>query len=435
VNISTRSSTSGSEQGSTHVDRANADAVARINSGDPVLIDVRPAREVVPGLTANTVMTSGALLPWAEYTGGQRDAVIGGALFEGMARDAEHADALLRSGEIVLAGCQDHDTIGSLAGVTTSSMPVLVVEDATDGNRAYCTLFEGAAPARLNYGVYNEAVRESLQFLERVIAPVLGEAVRRTGGIHLNPIIRRALHMGDELHSRNAAGTLLFTRDLLPHLVALSAEHHPGVEDLAAYLGDGDYFFLRASMAASKATLDRLTSVEGSTVVRAMAFSCKEFAIRVAGMGDEWFRGPLPTMEAGGFFDGYSVADIELMGGESPITESMGLGGFAQAAAFPLQSYQGGTSERMVQTNLEMYEIALAESPNFRIPYFAYRGVPTGIDIRRVVETGITPAMDIGIAGRGGGQIGAGSFRAPLGCFESALAEHERRYGAAGSAA
>lgn len=432
---STQSAIHDSVQGSTRVDRANAEAVARINSGDPVLVDVLPARDVMPGLTAKTVLTAGAPLPWGEYTGGQRDAVIGGALFEGMARDPEHADALLRSGEIVVAGCQDHGAIGSLAGVTTPSMPVLVVEDATDGNRAYCTLFEGAAPARLNYGVYNEAVRESLQFLERVIAPVLGEAVRRSGGIPLNPIIRRALHMGDELHSRNAAGTLLFTRELLPHLTALSAENHPGVDDLVAYLCNGDYFFLRASMAAAKATLDRLASLEGSTVVRAMAFSCKEFAIRVAGMGDEWFRGPLPTMDAGGFFDGYSAADIEFMGGESPITESLGLGGFAQAAAFPLQSYQGGTSERMVQTNLEMYDITLAESANFRIPYFGYRGVPTGIDIRRVVETGVAPAMDIGIAGRGGGQIGAGSFRAPLACFHSALAEHERRFGATGSAA
>ncbi|MEA2322979.1 MAG: hypothetical protein QOD81_2829 [Solirubrobacteraceae bacterium] len=417
-----------SAAGAVDVDEANRRAAEVICSAQPVLVDILPAREVVPGLDERTVLTSGAPLPWDEYTGGQRTAVIGGALFEGLADTPEQADARLRAGDIVVAGCQDHGVIGSLAGVTTPSMPVLVVEDAERGTRAFCTLFEGKSPARLNYGVYNDEVRDSLLYLERVVAPLLSDAVRRSGGVPLRPIIRRALHMGDELHSRNTAGTLLFTRELFPQLVALAREGRAEVDEVVDYMTSGDYFFLRASMAASKVTMDAIRGAEGASVVTAMALSCREFAIRVAGLGDEWFRGPLPEMEGGTLFAGHTEDDIEFMGGESPITESAGLGGFAQAAAFPLQAYQGGTPERMVELNLEMYDITTAEHPEFKIPYLRYRGVPVGIDIRRVVETGITPVMDIGIAGRGGGQIGAGAFRAPMQCFTAALDAFERRH-------
>ncbi|MCW2953011.1 MAG: hypothetical protein JWQ48_2181 [Conexibacter sp.] len=413
-------------------DRANAEVLERITSAEPVLRDVRPAGDAIPELGDRTVLTSGPPLPWEQYTGGQRTAVIGGAVYEGWARDAEHADELLHAGEILVRGCQEVGCIGSLAGVTTPSMPVLVVE-LDGGTRATCTLFEGKSPARLNYGVYNDEVKRNLDYLRGTIAPLLGEAVRRTGGIPLRPIIRRALHMGDELHSRNAAGSLLFARELMPQLVSLARDGRAAVDELVDYIASGDYFFLRASMAASKATLDAASGVPSSTIVTAMAFSCSEFGIRVSGMGDEWFRGPLPQMETGGLFAGFTEDDAEFMGGESPITETAGLGGFAQAAAFPLQAYQGGTPERMVATNLQMYEITVGEHGVYRIPYLSYRGVPVGIDIRRVVATEITPAMDIGIAGRGGGQIGAGSFRAPLACFQDALGGFIRRYGEAPS--
>jgi hypothetical protein len=421
---------------SSEVERANRRAAELLCTGEPVLIDVRPAIEVVPALDPRTILTSGATLPWEEYTGGQRAAIIGGALYEGLAVDAEHAEAMLHSRAIQVAGCQDFNCIGSLAGVTTASMPVMVVEDAVTGNRAFCTLFEGSSPARLNYGVYNEEVKRTLHHLERVIGPALGEAVRRSSGIQLSPIIRRALHMGDELHSRNTAATLLLVRELVPHLSAMARGGSGGeLDELVAYLGDGDYFFLRASMAAAKTTVDRIIGLEHSSVVAAMTFSCKEFAIRVAGLGHEWFRGPLPEMDTGTLFEGHGANEIEFMGGESPVTEVSGLGGFAQAAAFPLQSYQGGSAERMIATNLEMYDITVAEHSRYRIPYFGYRGVPVGIDVRRVVGTGIRPAMDIGIAGRGGGQIGAGCFRAPMECFESALGAFEARYGEAGGTA
>ncbi len=404
------------------VDSANKYALELLCSADPVLIDVRPAIEVVGGMTQHTILTSGPPMPWEGYSGGQRDAIIGGVMFEGLADSPEAADFSIRSGDVQVLPCQDFGCIGSLAGIHTASMPVLVIEDKASGKQAYCTLFEGEAPARLNYGVYNAQVRDNLKFLEQVIGPLLGQMIRRSGGIALRPIIRRALHMGDELHSRNTAATLLFTRHLFPQLLALERDGVDGVDDLLQYLLSGDYFFLRASMAAAKVTTDRIHNIPGSTVVSAMTFSCQEFAIRVAGLGGEWFRGPLPHMESSHLFEGHTEEEIEYMGGESVITETSGLGGFAQAAAFPLQAYQGGTPRRMIETNLRMYEISAGEHTDYKIPYLEYRGTPVGIDVRKVAQSGITPAMDIGIAGRGGGQIGAGSFTAPIEPFQKALA-------------
>jgi len=408
-------------------ERANAEALERLWAAEPVLVDVQPAGEVVPDMTAETVLTSGAPLAWDDYFGGQRSGIIGGALYEGLAADAEEAEAKIRGGEIRLATCHEHGCVGSLAGIYTASMPVFVVENRVGGNRAFCNLFEGPSPARLNYGVYNETVRESLRFIGDVVGPLLGEAVRAADGIELRPIVRRALHMGDELHSRNTAATLLFTRDLFPALLDLAGARPDEVRRTLEYLGSSDYFFLRLSMASAKVTADAAHGVEGSSLVSAMTFSCRDFAVRVSGLGDTWFTAPLEPVEAK-LFDGFTEEDIEFMGGESVINETVGLGGFAQAAAFPLQAYQGGSAERMVAANLEMYGITLGEHPEFKIPYLGFRGVPTGIDIHRVVETGIRPAMNIGVAGRGGGQIGAGVLRAPLACFEAAVEAYGRRY-------
>jgi Protein of unknown function (DUF1116) len=407
-------------------DAANAEVVARLCAAEPVLIDVRPAGQVVPGFTPTTILTSGPPLPWDEYVGGQRNGLLGGAVYEGLARDFAEAEGKLRDGAIRLAACHDHGCVGSLAGIYTASMPVLVVENRAGGNRGFCNLFEGPSPARLNYGVYNEDVRRSLVLIRDVIGPLLGEAVRAAGGVPLRPIMRRALHMGDELHSRNAAATLLFGRELTPALLDLASRRPEPAGRLLDYLGS-DYVFLRLSMAASKATADAAHGVEGASVLTAMAFSCREFGIRVSGLGDEWFRAPLDKVE-GKFFPGYTVDDVEFMGGESVINETVGLGGFAQAAAFALQDFQGGSADRMVEMNRAMYRITLGEHPEFKIPYLGFRGVPVGIDLHRVVETGIVPVMDIGLAGRKGGQIGAGILRAPMGCFTTALDAYGRRY-------
>ena len=379
---------------------------------DPILVDVAPALSVVPGMTPNLILTSGPPLEWHEYTGGQRNAIIGGALYERLASSSAEAIAKLDAGEILVRGCHDYSCIGSLAGVTTASMPVLVLADQKTNRKAFCTLFEGAGTSRLNYGVYNEEVENNLQFLASVIGPALSELIHSLPEpIRVIPIMQRALHMGDELHSRNTAASLLFLREVMPALVSMEPVR---AKELTSYFMTGEYFFLRISMAACKLLADQMSGTPGSGIVTAMAFSCKEFGIRVAGFGDRWFRGPLPKVETSGLFPGFTTDDIEVMGGESPITETCGLGALAQATAFPLQRYQGGSAADMVARNLEMYEIAVAEHPWFHIPFFDYRGTPAGISVQLVAQTNIAPLMDVGIAGKNGGQIGAGCFRAPL---------------------
>lgn len=409
------------------IEAANAEAFARLDAADPWVIDVRPAREVLPGYRENLVLTSGAPMPWPAYTGGQREALIGGALFEGLAQTREQAIAGFDEGTIEVGACHDHGAVGSLAGIYTASMPVFVVENRTHGNLGFCNFYEGKEPRRLNYGCYDAGVHQRLEQVNTVLAPVVGEAIRRQGGIALKPLIARALRMGDEVHSRNAAASILFNREILPAILDMVTDGVPGVRETMLHLAENDYFFLRLSMAAAKASADAM-AVPGSTLVSAMAFSCRGFAIKLAGLGEQWFHGP-PPIHQGKLFAGHTDDEITWMGGESPITETIGLGGFAQACALSLQEYQGGSPDIMIERNREMYAITHGENSTYRIPLFAFRGTPTGIDARKVLTTNTLPVMDVGLAGRDGGQIGAGIIRAPQECFTNAMAEHTRRFG------
>jgi hypothetical protein len=409
------------------VDAANDEAFRRLDAADPWVVDVKPAGEVLPGYHPNLVLTSGAPMPWEAYTGGQREALIGGALFEGLAHTRQEAIDGFAGGRIEIGGCHDHAAVGSLAGIYTASMPVFVVENRAHGNVGFCNFYEGKEPRRLNYGCYDEGVHGRLLHVNSVLAPVVGEAIRRLGGVPLKPLIARALRMGDEVHSRNAAASVLFVREILPAILDMVAEDVRGVRETMLHLAENDYFFLRLSMAAAKATADAMT-VPGSTLVSAMAFSCRGFAIKLAGLGDTWFEGP-PPIHQGKLFAGHTDDEITWMGGESPITETVGLGGFAQACALSLQDYQGGSPEVMIERNREMYQITHGVNGQYRIPLFEFRGTPTGIDARKVLATNVMPVMDVGLAGRDGGQIGAGVIRAPRECFEAAMAAHRDVYG------
>jgi hypothetical protein len=410
-------------------DKANATALERLCGSEPVLVDVRPALEVVPDMTPETVLTSGPPMEFDAYTGGQRDAILYGAVFEGLAADVDQAATAIRAGRIKVASTHAHGCVGSVAGIYTASMPVFVVENAARGNRGFCNFYEGESRKRLNYGVYDDTVREGLLLIQELLGPLLALAVRRAGGIPLKPIIRRALHMGDELHSRNTAATILFTRALTPHLIELALDGHAeAVRRTLGFLEASDYFFLRLSMAAAKATADAAHGIEGSSVVTAMTINCLQFGIRVSGLQDRWYTGPLPVVE-GKLFEGFTPDDIEWIGGESHITETVGLGGFAQAAAFALQAYQGGSPEAMTGLNRRMYAITVGEHPDFRIPALGFRGSPVGIDVHRVASTGVVPVIDGGLAGKGGGQIGAGVLKAPIECFQAAHRAYLDRYG------
>ena len=401
----------------TSTTTANNRAVARLSTSDPHLVDVRPAIDAIPGMRRDLVLTSGPTMPWSQYSGGQRTGILGAVVYEGLAADTSTAATLLDAGDVEVAGCQDFGCVGSLAGVTSASMPVVVVEDVQGGQRAFCTLFEGETPARLNYGVWNTDVDANLRFLGDVIGPALGAVIRSRGGIRLLPIMQRALRQGDELHSRNTAASLLFVREILPALAAAGE----AADELVSYLTAGDYFFLRPAMAAAKVMAKRMSGIADSSIVSSMAMSCTQFGIQVSALGDQWFTGPLPRFEHYRLTNGHGIEDAQFMGGESIITEVCGLGAFAQAAAFTLQDYQGGVAA-MVTSNEQMYAITHTESPLFTVPFLGFRGTPTGIDVHAVAESGITPVMDIGIAGARGGQIGAGLARAPIEPFAAASA-------------
>ena len=277
--------------------KANQAAFERLTKADPVLIDVRPAGEFLPGFTPETFLTSGPPMPWSSYVGGQREAIIGGVLFENLAKNRDEAISQLDAGEIKVGACHDFDCVGSLAGIDTASMPVFVVENRSFGNVSRCNIYEGSNPRRLNYGVYDEGVKERLLIVQNEIVPVIAEALRQTSGIPLKPIIKRALGMGDELHSRNTAAALLFLRELVPSLLKLAGSGSERIINAVKAMVDDQYFFLRLSMAAGKATADGARDIEASSVVTAMAFNCRGFALRVSGLGDTWFKGPTPPLK------------------------------------------------------------------------------------------------------------------------------------------
>lgn len=402
------------------IDQANQEVVSRILAGQPVLVDVRPAAEAIPGMRPTLVLHAGPPITWERMSGPLRGAVIGALLYEGLARDEAEAARLAASGEITFAPCHHHGAVGPMAGVTTASMQVYVVENRAFGNRACSTLNEGYGRV-LRYGAYGPEVLERLRWLNGTVGPALGEALRRLGGLDMKSLIAQQLTMGDEGHNRNKAGSALLARLLAPAL----AEGRLARDDLARvlrYLADNDLAVLNPVMAACKALLDPAHGVPHSTLVTAMARNGTDFGIRVSGLGDRWFTAPA-EVPVGLFFPGFSQADANPDIGDSTITESAGIGAFAMAAAPAIVQFVGGTPQMAMEATLEMYEITVAENPAWAIPALDFRGVPTGIDIRKVVRTGITPRVNTGIAHRepGVGQVGAGLVRPPMACFEAAL--------------
>jgi len=402
------------------IENANRLAAQRILDSTPVLAGVARADEVIPAMARNLVLHAGPPIEWPRMSGPLRGAVIGGLIFEGLARDEREATALVERGEVRFAPCHHHQAVGPMAGVTTASMPVYIVENRAFGTRAFSTLNEGYGRV-LRYGAYSEEVLARLRWLRDVCAPLLGRALERCGGIDMKTMIAQQLQMGDEGHNRNRAGSAMLARLLAPHLARTGAP----ADDVAAvleYLAGNDLAILNPVMAACKATLDAAHGIAGSTVVSCMARNGTDFGIRVSGLGDRWFTAPA-QVPVGLFFPGYTQEDANPDIGDSTITETAGIGAFAMAAAPAIVRFVGGTPAMAVEATLEMYEITVAENPAFGIPQLDFRGTPTGIDIRKVVRTGITPRVNTGIAHRrpGVGQIGAGLVRPPMACFEQAV--------------
>jgi len=407
------------------IEEANQAAAARVVAGYPVLVDVAPAGEVVEGLGEGVILHSGPPISWERMCGAMRGSVIGLVLFEGWARTPEEAAFLLASGRIALEPNHHRHGVGPMAGTTSRSLPVWVVENRTYGNRAYCRFAEG----RQQFGDFSPEALEILRAWCHVWAPSVRAGLRRAGGIALKPIIAQALQMGDELHNRPNAASSLFANEIAPAMVEAGV---PTEELLATlrHLARDEFVFLGISMAAAKSIVEPAEGIEFSTLVTAMARNGTEFGIRVSGLSNTWFVAPAPRVE-GLFLPGFGEADAGLDMGDSAITETVGWGGFVLAGAPGILGLVGGTAREALTYSRQMREITITTSPDYRIPALDFAGAPVGIDIRKVVQTGITPIIDTAIAHREPGypKIGAGLVRAPLECFTKALLAYGERYG------
>ncbi len=401
-------------------ERANAEAWKHLVHGEPALVDCRPAREAL-GLADRVVLHAGPPLAWDRACPPMRAAVLCAIRYEGWAVDADAAAALVADGRVRLEPCHHHGAVGPMTGMITASMPVFVVENRRYGNRGHATINEGLGRV-LRFGADDESVVRRLEWLRDEAGPLLGEALRATGGIDLRALMAQAVRMGDEMHQRNVAASSLLARALAAPL-ARAARRPEALARVAEFIAGNDQFFLNLAMAAGKALADPAGGVPGSTLVYTMSRNGTDFGIRLSGLPDRWFTAPV-LMPAGLYFPGFGADDANPDMGDSAIVETIGLGGAAMAAAPAAARFvgAGGMAEARAATE-EIAEISHAEHPHFRLPTLDERGAPTGIDARRVVATGIAPLINTGIAGRqpGTGQIGAGTARAPLPCFENAL--------------
>ncbi len=413
----------------TTIREANAEAIHRMLGAEPVLVDVIPASEAIPALVEGMILHAGPPLDWGSMCGPMRGAVVGIAVFEGWAADLADAERLAESGAFRLKPNHDFGAVGPMTGVTTRSQPVLVVENRTSGNRAFCTINEGLGKV-MRFGGNDASVLKRLGWLRDTLGPALGAALRVGKGIDLKPLVARGLTMGDEMHQRNLACSSLLLRTLAPDL-ARTTDDRTALAEILAFIGSNDQFFLNLAMVLGKAMMDPVHGIEGSSVVTAMSRNGTDFGIRVSGLGDEWFTAPV-EMPVGLYFPGFSADDANPDMGDSTIVETIGLGGFAMAAAPAVAGFVGaGVPSSAADFTRTMGEITLTQNPEWTIPALDYQGVPTGIDIRLVVETGIAPTINTGIAHckPGIGQVGAGVVKAPLACFEQALKALAARLG------
>jgi hypothetical protein len=396
---------------------ANATAIGRMLAVRPHLVDVRVARDVFPAMSDRTLFHAGPPISWERASGPMRGAIIGAMLYEGLAHDPDDAAAKAAHGEIELSPCHHHGAVGPMAGVTSPSMPVAVINDGAGNGVSYSTLNEGLGKV-LRYGAFAPEVIDRLHWMDAVLGPVLSAALRHRGPVDLQSLIAQALQMGDDGHNRNRAVTSLFLREIGAALVAGADAPTDQRLEVFKFIDGNDHFMLNLVMAAGKLGSDAAAGVTASSLVTVMARNGTDFGVRLSGTGDKWFSAPAPPVE-GLYLGSYTEEDASPDIGDSTITETIGLGGFAMAAAPAIVGFVGGTAAGAVRRTLAMYEITMAEHAAYQIPMLEFRGTPTGIDAARIVRTGVLPQINTGVAGKvpGTGMVGAGLVEAPMECF------------------
>ncbi|HAH32068.1 MAG TPA: hypothetical protein DCL44_07120 [Elusimicrobia bacterium] len=398
------------EKRASAVAKANHIALEKILAAKPALVGMDIALKVIPGMRRDLILHAGPPITWERMCGPMRGGILAALMYEGLAKNPKEAEKLAASGKIKYAPCHEHSSVGPMAGIISASMPVFIVKNETDGNYSYATMNEGLGKV-LRYGAYSPEVIERLKWMETGLYPALKAAIGLLGRIDLKTIIAQALHMGDEVHNRNRAATSLFYRAIAPAVIKTSSPE--AAAKALEFINGNDHFFLNLSMALSKASLDAGRGVKNSSLIVVMARNGTDFGVQLAGSG-RWFTGPAPVPDAL-YFPGYTKADANPDIGDSAITETNGLGGFAIAAAPAIVQFVGGKAADAVSYTLAMYEITAGENNVYKIPYLDFRGTPTGIDVVKVARSGILPFIDTGVAHKkaGVGQVGAGVLSAP----------------------
>ncbi len=405
------------------VEEANKIAFERYLASTPVLEGIATASDVIPAMQGKKlILHSGPPIAWADMCGPQKGAVCGAAVLEGWAATTEEAATLVEKGEIAIDSCNHHNAVGPMAGITSPSMPVWVVRDTVNGNTTFSNMNEGLGKV-LRFGANSDEVLQRLRWMRDVLAPVLKATLAHMEPLELKPLIAQAMHMGDECHNRNVAATSLLFRKLVPVALRHGVATPKELDETFAFIAGNDHFFLNLSMAACKAMLNAAAGVPGSSMVTVMARNGIKFGIQLSAFPGRWFQADAPYVE-GLFFPGYSQAEAARDLGDSAITETCGIGGFAMAAAPAIVQFVGGTSDDALNNTISMKQITLGTNGNFTLPMLNFTGTPAGIDARLVADTGIRPVINTGIAHKdaGVGQIGAGVTWAPMPCFTAAIA-------------
>jgi hypothetical protein len=403
------------------IEDANKEALSRILEAEPMLLDVVPAHQAIKGLKERMILHAGPPIKWDKMCGPMRGAVAGAIVFEGWAKDLAAAEKMAAGGEIEFHPNHHFDAVGPMTGMTTVSMPVFVVENKRFKNRAYCAMNEGLGKV-MRFGGNDESVLNRLRWLRDVFGPEMAKALKHTGPLELKSIVARGLAMGDELHQRNVACSSVFLREIVAAVANVSTDKKV-TADVLDFIARNDQFFLNIAMPMAKTMTDPAKGIRGSTVVTAMCRNGTEFGIRVSGTGDQWFTAPV-EMPEGLYFPGYSEKDANPDMGDSAIVETVGLGGFAMAASPAVAGFVGaGSPSSAANFTRAMGEITVGQNSEWTIAAMDFAGVPTGIDVRLVVETGMAPTINTGIAHRepGVGQVGAGVVKAPMACFTQAV--------------
>ncbi len=406
-----------------HADRieaANQLAIARIKESEAKLVGLKPAKEVIPHMGERMILHAGPAIAWEDMAEPMKGAIVGAILFEGWAHSAEEAWNLAASGTIAYEPCHEHQAVGPMAGIVSPSMPVHVVYDEVHDHYAYCSVNEGLGKV-LRFGAYDDSVLKRLRWIRDEFAPVIHEAIQLVGGVDLKNIVAQALQMGDECHNRNKAATSMFLNQVATSIMKTTADPDTKIQ-VIEFINKNEHYFLNLSMAFSKVSLDAARNIADSSLCVVMARNGVEFGIQVAGCENQWFTAQANYVN-GLYFAGYSQDDATRDLGDSAITETRGIGGFAMGCSPAIVQFVGGSVKDALNYSRQMHDICEAKNDNFTVPALDFYPTALGIDLIKVVESGILPIINTGIAHKqaGIGQVGAGLTTPPAACFEQAL--------------